>query len=217
MPNDHFSAPVSTAGFPPVLACNNPSSAASPGGGHRVNLTPPRGSHVVARANGTSLRVEIGGTGFLGRGTRNEAGFWLVWTAHLGFVTTRVTIDGVREAWLFGALMAPFWLVSIYIGVRALFGMFGCTVLLASPDAVAVERRFFAWHREVRWPAGDWAGARVALGRTARPVVTHCELALGVDAVKVGQRLSHAEQQWLTDLLNAWMMELKSRADSRLF
>lgn len=191
-------------------SCRGPST--DPHGLGTVNLTPPRGSHVEVRAKGSSLEVEIGGTGFLGRGTRTETGFWVLWTGHLGFVTTRLTLDGIREGLAFGMFVVPFWLISGYIGIRALFGMYGSTKIQVDERAVVVERRLFGWRRVVNAAVLDWAGARVAYARSDRPAWTHCELAFGVDTIKTAQRLSRAEQEWLSEMLNGWIGRLRSGA-----
>lgn len=187
-----------------------PSSSASASPEAALNLTPPRGSHVEARAKGVCLDVEIGGTGFLGRGTRHETAFWTLWTGHLTFVTTRLSIDGVRQALVILALVMPFWAISVYLAVRTLFGMYGSTNVQLDERSVVVERRLFGWRRTVSASLRDWAGARVTHARSDRPAWTHCELALGIDAVQIGQRLSHAEQQWLAELLNAWVARLRN-------
>jgi hypothetical protein len=177
---------------------------ALPAGGSAgpVSLVPPSGSRMQLLTSADILALTIGGVGFLGKGVRSEAVFWVFWTAFIGFFTFGVMMRGTNQPSLMLVFLIPFWLVSVYVACRLCFAMFGTTAITVSPREVRVTSKLGAWSRRVEAPTSSWGGARLEEVRTRHGRRQFCALSVGARDVEFGHQLSHPERVWAVTLLN---------------
>lgn len=165
----------------------------------QVGPTPPARSTIAVERTNMGLRISIPGVGFFGRGSRGEAIFWLFWTVHITFLSVGFGLGGKLLPLL---LLLPFWGVSFYVAGRVLFAMFGRTDIELTPAQVTVRRHLGRWIRRLEAPLSDWAGVAVREMRSRNHTWTRCVVAVGVDEVPFGDKLSRVEQDWVVGTLN---------------
>lgn len=187
-----------------------PADASVQGAGDvQLSLSPPLGSHIRVKALGDVLEVVVPGVGFLGRGSRALAVFWVLWTTHISFVTWVVSVRAEGNALPLLLFVLPFLLVSVFLGGRLAFAMFGSTTLRITSHDGTVSEKLGPWTRRLVAPLHHWSGARVDEARTRNTRRRYCAVSIGVEEAKFGHQLSHAEQQWTVALLNGWVDRLR--------
>ncbi len=174
-----------------------------------LNPSPPPGSQIRVKTQGDALEVVVPGVGFLGRGARALAVFWVLWTTHICFVSWVVTSRAGGNATPVLLFLLPFVFVSLFLGGRLAFAMFGTTSLRVMSHSVSVFEKLGPWTRRLEAPLQHWSGARVDEARTRNTRRRYCAVAVGIQEAKFGHQLSHTEQQWTVALLNAWVARLR--------